>query len=249
MIELPKVKVKAKTQSPDILLLYGLPKTGKTTALAQLDDCLIIDLESGTNKVDALKVNANTPAELKEIVNTISEANEKNGGKPVYRYIAIDTATKLEEFAEEVAVGLYMKTPMGSKFTGGPLELKALEYGAGYGYIRQAYKMLMNSIRNLCDRLILIGHTKDKYVTKDDKEVTATEVDLSGKLSGIVTQKVCAIGYIYRKKNELHVSFKTDGEIISGNRSPHLSGKDIVLAESDSITYDVKAYWDKIFVD
>lgn len=249
MIQLPKEKVKAKSQSPDILLLYSLPKSGKTTAVAQLDDCLIIDLENGTNKVDALKVNANNPAELREVVEAIKKANEANGGKPVYRYIAIDTATKLEEFAEEVAVGLYKKTPMGAKFIGGPLELKALEYGAGYGYIRTAYKMLMNSIYDLCERLILIGHTKDKYVNKDDKEVTATEVDLSGKLSGIVTQKVCAIGYAYRKKNALHVSFKTDGEIVSGNRSPHLSGKDIVLAESNPETFEVTTYWDKIFVD
>tara|TARA_R110000850_G_scaffold34024_1_gene92251 strand:- start:48209 stop:48958 length:750 start_codon:yes stop_codon:yes gene_type:complete len=249
MIELPKTKVKASSMSPDILLLYSLPKSGKTTVVAQLDNCLIIDLEKGTNKVDALKVNANSLEELRAVVDSIEAANKANGGKPVYRYIAIDTATKLEEFAEDLGVILYKKTPMGAKFLGGPLELKALEYGAGYGYIRQAYKMLMNSVYELCERLILIGHTKDKYVTKDDKEVTATEVDLSGKLSGIVTQKVCAIGYAYRKKNELHVSFKGDGTTVSGNRSPHLSGKDIILAESDPNTFEVKTYWDKIFVD
>ncbi len=248
MIELPKTKVPAKTQSPDILLLYSLPKSGKTSAVAQLENCLIIDLENGTNKVDALKVNANNVDELREVITAISLAN-KEAGKFVYRYIAVDTATKLEEFAEELAVRLYKKTPMGAKFTGGPLELKALEYGAGYGYIRQGYKMLMNSINDLCERLILIGHTKDKYVTKDDKEVTGTEVDLSGKLAGIVTQKVCAIAYAYRKKNNLHVSFKTDGEILNGNRSKHLSGKDIVLSESNPETGEITAYWDRIYID
>lgn len=247
MIELPKEKVKAKTQSPDILLLYSLPKTGKTSVVAQLENCLIIDLENGTNQVDALKVNANTLTELREVVETIKKANEAKGDF-VYKYIALDTATKLEELAEELGVTLYQKTPMGAKFKGGALELKALEYGAGYGYIRQGYKILMNSIRELCERFILIGHTKDKYVIKDDKEVTATEIDLSGKLSGIVAQKVCAIGYAYRKKNNLHISFKTDGEILNGNRSKHLSGKDIILSESDD-KGEITAYWDRIYID
>lgn len=87
-----------------------------------------------------------------------------------------------------------------------------------------------------------------KYVIKDDKEVTATEIDLSGKLSGIVAQKVCAIGYAYRKKNNLHISFKTDGEILNGNRSKHLSGKDIILSESDD-KGEITAYWDRIYID
>jgi putative alpha-1,2-mannosidase len=107
----------------------------------------------------------------------------------------------------------------------------------------------MNSVSDLCERLILIGHTKDKYVTKDDKEVTGTEVDLSGKLAGIVTQKVCAIGYAYRKRNALHVSFKTDGNVLNGNRSKHLSGKDIVLSESDPETGEITSYWDRIYID
>ena len=248
MIELPIKKVKAKSQSPDIFLLYALPKTGKSSAVAQLENCLILDLENGTNKVDALKVNANNLKELREIVSSIEEANKAKGGF-VYKYIAIDTATKLEEFAEELAIILYKKTPFGLAFNGGPLELKALEYGAGYGYIRQAYKMLMNSINDLCERLILLGHTKDKYVTKNDKEVTGTEVDLSGKLAGIVTQKVCAIGYAYRKRNALHVSFKTDGEILNGNRSKHLSGKDIILSESNPETGEITAHWDRIYID
>lgn len=88
-----------------------------------------------------------------------------------------------------------------------------------------------------------------KYIQKDDKEVVAVEVDLSGKLSQIVTQNVDAIGYVYRKKNQLFVSFKTDGDIITGNRSKHLSGKDILLSESDLETGEITTYWDKIYID
>lgn len=131
MIELPKQKVPASSQSPDILLLYSLPKTGKSSVAALLEDNLMIDLEKGTNKIDALKIQANDLVELKEVIEALEAKKVELGGKAPYKYITIDTATKLEEIADELAVILYKKTPMGSKFLGGPLELKALEYGAG----------------------------------------------------------------------------------------------------------------------
>ena len=43
MSKLPKKKVKASRKSPKNMIIYGAPKIGKTTVLAQLDDCLIID--------------------------------------------------------------------------------------------------------------------------------------------------------------------------------------------------------------
>ena len=55
-MELPKKKVKASRKSPKNMIIYGPPKIGKTTVLSQLNDCLIIDLEDGSDMVDALKV-------------------------------------------------------------------------------------------------------------------------------------------------------------------------------------------------
>lgn len=44
MIELPKTKIPAETQDPKYLILFGLPKVGKTTVLASLENNLILDL-------------------------------------------------------------------------------------------------------------------------------------------------------------------------------------------------------------
>ena len=49
---LKKVKRKAISNNPKVMLLYGAPKVGKTTALSQLNDCLIIDTEQGAAMVD-----------------------------------------------------------------------------------------------------------------------------------------------------------------------------------------------------
>jgi hypothetical protein len=246
-IKLPTEIIKAETKSPTKLLIYSLPKSGKTSVAAKLPNSLIIDLEEGTKLVDSVHVRASNSAELREIVDALEEAKKTTGKKP-YKYIIVDTATKLEEFADEIAPKLFQQTAMGSKFKGDIVELKALPMGAGYKYVRDAYQLLLNAFVPVCDVLILLGHTKDKYVTKDDKEVTSTQVDLSGKLAQLVSQNVDAIGYAYRKKNQLYLSFKTDGEIASGNRAIHLSGKDILLSESDA-DGNITAYWDKIFID
>ena len=52
VMALKKVKRKAISENPKSLLLYGAPKVGKTTALSQLKDCLIIDTEGGANMVE-----------------------------------------------------------------------------------------------------------------------------------------------------------------------------------------------------
>lgn len=240
-MKLPDEKIKAISQNPDILLLYGLPKVGKTTSLANLENSLIIDFENGTNKVDAVKVNVDSLEDLSELIQEL----KKNKGK--YKYGIVDTATKLEELAGEYGISLYKKSSFGSKFNGDIEELKSLPMGSGYGYIRKAYKILMNSISECFDYLILCGHTKDKIIIKEDKEISSIEIDLTGKLAGIVSQKVDAIGYVYRKKNDLYISFKTDGEIHTGNRSKHLSGKDILISSSDGD--NIETYWEKIYID
>ena len=89
-IELPKTKVPAKSQDPKYLILFGLPKVGKTTVLSTLDNNLILDMEQGTTFIDALKVEIKTLADLKETIKLIKAA-----GKP-YKYITIDTITAVE---------------------------------------------------------------------------------------------------------------------------------------------------------
>ena len=109
-MELPTTKVKASRKSPKNMIIYGPPKIGKTTVLSQLDNCLILDLENGSDMVDALKIKVNN---LKELANVGREIIKQ--GKP-YKYIAIDTISKLEEWCEAEAKQMYKLTAMGKNF-------------------------------------------------------------------------------------------------------------------------------------
>lgn len=47
MIVLPTERKKAENYNPSLMVLFGKPKSGKSTLMAALDSNLIIDLENG----------------------------------------------------------------------------------------------------------------------------------------------------------------------------------------------------------
>lgn len=101
--------------------------------------------------------------------------------------------------------------------------------------------------KELCDEFILIGHVKDSITEKDGEEVTAKEIDLVGKLGKIVCGMADAVGYVYRKGNETHISFKGGmDDTIMEARAKHIAGKDIIIAIGDE-DGNLTTYWDRIY--
>lgn len=233
VMELPKKKVKASRKSPKNMIIYGPPKIGKTTVLSQLDDCLIIDLEEGSDMVDALKVKVTSLKELAEVGKAIVKE-----GKP-YKYVAIDTISKLEEWCEEDAKKLYMTTPMGKNFeTKNPgMSILSLPNGGGYLYLRMAYKKWIDRLNKLADHIILVGHLKDKMLEKKGKEVAVKDLDLTGKIKQITCANADAVGYIYREDEQTMISFNSLEDVTAGSRCDHLKGQTMPLE------------WSKIFID
>ena len=124
-IELPKEKTKIRTNNPKNLIIFGLPKVGKTTILAKLPKCLIIDLENGTDYVEAFSMKASNYGELFQIAQEL----KKNPGQ--FDFVALDTITALEDMVLPYANKLYRETPMGINFDPSANILK-LPNGAGY---------------------------------------------------------------------------------------------------------------------
>jgi hypothetical protein len=107
---------------------------------------------------------------------------------------------------------------------------------------------MIEMLQGVCDVLILSAHQKDKVESTDGKEVTRNDIDLTGKLKGIACKRADAIGYLYRKGNEVRINFKTTEEVTCGARPAHLRNVEIVITESDK-DGNIKANWDKIFID
>lgn len=252
---LPTEKIKAEIQSPEILVLYGPPKIGKTTLLATLDNFLILDLERGSKKIDALKVEIANLKELQEVGTEIVKA------KFPYKGIITDTVTELEEWCEWSGTEEYMQSTMGKAFNskqGSALprtewkSVLTLPNGAGYLWHRNAFKNWISKINKLATYKIHIAHVKDIFLEKDNEMVSSKDLDLVGKDKNILCANADAIGYLYRSPKsplELRVSFKNNNQDLVGSRCQHLRNQDFVIAVNNEDGSIKESFWNKIYID
>lgn len=65
---LPTKPTKSKLVNPSPLLVFGKPKIGKTTSIAALDNCLVINLEDKIQTADGMVMYVPTFADLKKSI-------------------------------------------------------------------------------------------------------------------------------------------------------------------------------------
>ena len=252
-IQIPLAKSKPRTTSPKNLIIFSKPKTGKTSAYAELPNNLILDFEDGTDYIEGMAVKIDTLADLKEVGKQIKEA-----GYP-YEYVTVDTITALEKITIPYAEQLYSNTLPGKnwfkKNPDGSLAADSgkakygnivnMPEGAGYKWLWEAHTKVIEFIKSFAPKMIQSGHIKDVNLEKTSNTFASMELDLSGKLKRIVTSTSDAIGYLYRKGNQNILSFKTTDEVACGARPEHLSNQEIVLSEK--IDGKLMTYWDRVY--
>lgn len=276
---LPTSKTPAIRNNPKRLVFFGKPKIGKTTLLSQLPGCLILDLENGTDHLEALKLKVvglmppanENPAMTKarkeakipkyyltEVSDLIQDHRKANKGEYPYQYIAIDTITELEEWCVDHATTMYMNSIQGKGFNRdmmGQLLPKdkqetvlSLPNGAGYRWLRDSFTYWLSYIDKMAPNIILVGHVREKSVTKEGKEVNVNDLDLTGKISSITAAASDAIAFIYRSGNKTYLNFAAK-DVVCGSRCAHLKGKDILIMEEDPKTQKIQDYWKEIYID
>ena len=205
-----KEKRKAISINPQLLLLYGAPKVGKSTMLSKLDDCLIIDTERGANMLEGYIESINNRDELLEILIQLKESKDIK-----YKYIALDTIDKIAEWAEQrVCEEESVRS------------LSDLAFGKGYGLTREKVSKTIEAFLSVTEHLIIVGHRKPAYaVTEGNPIVIPESLDMTGKLKNIIMSRCDAIGYVFREEEKLKVSFQANEAIEAGSRCEHLKGK------------------------
>lgn len=236
MLTLPTTKSSAVRKNPRYLLIYGPPKVGKSTILSQLEGNLILDLEEGTDYLEALKLKIKNIAEYQQVCEQICSQQPRP-----YKYVSIDTIDKLEEWAEELATINYKSSNVGKNYTG--KSVLNLPNGAGYLWLRNAFQDLVQQAYPLASNVIFVGHVRDKLLEAQGREVSTKDLDLTGKIRTIMCSIVDAIGYIARdKEGNLGVNFKTSETIACGSRCQHLMGQAFWFEGNN---FD----WSKIYID
>lgn len=82
---------------------------------------------------------------------------------------------------------MYKSQPQGKNWNG--TDVRLLPQGSGYQYIRLAVRKIIDMFRDLSDYSILIGHTKDKLISKNGEDITEMSLDLVGKLGDVYVEK------------------------------------------------------------
>jgi hypothetical protein len=257
MIILPKERRKVLSKTPKSLLIYSMPKTGKTTIVAQLENSLILECEpGGADFVEGNILDIKNPIELSEAIKAIKDANYP------YDYLIVDTLTKLDEWSEIVGTYNYMEKPQGQRLNregevkGAKMITHAdprfttvheLPNGNGYQYSRNQMIDWYEKLAMSAPHVIFLAHVKDKYLenARTGEVVESIEINLTGKVKSILASRVDAVGFLYRKENKAILNFKNENNIICGGRCPHLDDEIVISEKMEDGT--IKTHWNEIF--
>lgn len=257
LIVLPS-KPKAAEKNCDSLIFFGKHKVGKTTALSMLENCLIIDTEKGTTNIEALTIQA--PMDKGPVGKMIwlNKLVDKLVEECPYDYVALDTATEVNDWSEWSGTYKYMNSPQGKSFNrikddegkaikGGPflepddpeyMSVHTLADGYGYRWSRDEFLKVVDKMLKIPAKcVIFVCHVEDKYIAQADKgEAVTKQLALTGALRNILPRRVGGIGYVYNDKGTIKINFTGSEEKVGGVRAEHLRGYNDVLD------------WKKIFI-
>lgn len=253
-MKLPKEVTKAERTNCENMVIFGLPKSGKTTACVGLENHLLIDYENGSKFVDGVKISPpeglGPVARFKWLEDLAAKIREE--GRP-YDYVIIDTLSEIDEDAEWCGTYRYMNSTQGAGFNRkngkGSEKLKpddpnyesvhTLANGFGYAWSRaESLRMyeILSGLGKVCT--IFVCHVADKYlaIKSSNTEVATRTLSLTGKVKDIISRKCDAIGYVYNEEGKLMISFKGNEDKIGGIRAKHIAG------------YEGELDWNKIFI-
>jgi phage nucleotide-binding protein len=201
---LPTKKSEILTELKDYLvLLYGLPKTGKTTLAAQFDEPLFLELEPGTK---SLSVYRQPVKKWKMFTETVEELDKE---KNRFKTVVIDTFAKLHDLCQEaVCKELGVEHPADAP------------YGKGFNMVDQEFNRWMNRISLTGRGVILICHEDSKDVEQRDGSVKNMVVPKASKQArDYINRCVDLVAYYhYGKDGQRYIRIQGNDEIMAGNR-------------------------------
>lgn len=231
-------------------------KCGKTSNCLQIPDSLMINVEESAEyyggqylnvKELCRKHNKGPVTVMNNILESIRNKNKEVKGY-AYRRIVIDQLTDLEEIALRAATHAYKQTPQGKDYMG--TDVTELDFGKGYGLLREAMDSFINPFKELCETLVLLGHPKTSYVNRGGESLQVTDLNVTGKLAKSIPGGTDANAVMYRDESGLRniLSFVNRGnDNLTGSRVERLANKEFVISEV--IDGKLITHWDQIFIN
>lgn len=255
---IPKI-TEPETNWPFSLGIFGVPKIGKTTVVADLtvnflpgeSVIMCLDEQNPYKQVKSSYVEFDKLSKAHEWLNQIIKSGEK------IKMLIVDHMTKVDEWSEMYATVKYMHSVQGKKFNRDPngkvlpvedwQTVWDIGQGHGYRFSRQAVMEFKAKCHEAAEHVIFLGHLKDKEITNVEGQTLRIEkkLALTGKLSSMFPAYINGIAHMYADGNQRFLDFEASKKSVLGATLKHLNGQ-ILISESNE-EGEVTVYWDKIF--
>ena len=199
------------------LLLYGKPKTGKTTMASRFPKNLLVAFEKGYNAIDGIKaIDVNKWSEFRQVLRQL----EKPEAQEMYDTITIDTTTIAYEMCEQFVCS-----------QNGVQSIRDIPWGQGWTLVKKEFESCLRKITMLGYGLVLISHIETrKEKTADDSEIEILAPSMPKRCYEVVNQIVDIIGYIATEWDDEGNSHRwlytrQTPTVMAGSRFPYLAPK------------------------
>ena len=202
------------------ILIYGKPKTGKTTLASKFPKNLLLAFEKGYNAIDNIYVqDINSWSEFKQALRQLKRPEVQE----LYHTITIDTTTIAYEMCEQYICA-----------QNGVQSISEIPWGGGYAATKKEFESCLRQITMMGYGLVLISHIETrKEKTADDSEIEILAPSMPKRCYEVVNQIVDIIGYIATEWDETgesqrYLYTRQTPTVMAGSRFKYLAPK-IVL--------------------
>ena len=201
------------------LLIYGQPKTGKSTFGSQLPRALFMNFEQGTNALAGIKSQPILRwTDAKKVLTQL----RKPQAKEIFDTIVVDTASIAWQLCEKY---ICQRENVDS--------IRDVPWGQGWGMLKQEFSEFWREITLLGFGILFIAHSKDKPTemrNEDGEAITAVCPDLPNQCYTIINSIVDIIGYLQVQMNpdgtsERFLYTRSTPTIFAGSRYQYLAPK------------------------
>lgn len=201
------------------LLIYGQPKTGKSTFGSQLPRSLFMNFEQGTNALAGIRsVPILRWTDAKKVLTQL----RKPQAKEMYDSIVVDTASIAWQLCERY---ICSRENVDS--------IRDVPWGQGWNMLKTEFSEFWREITLLGFGILFIAHSKDKPTemqNEDGEAITAVCPDLPNQCYAIINSIVDIIGYLQVQMNpdgtsERYLYTRSTPYVFAGSRYQYLAPK------------------------
>lgn len=216
------------------VLLYGKPKSGKTTAACSFPNSLLIAFERGYNAIGGVKaVDVTKWSDFKQVLRQL----EKPEAQEMYETIIIDTISIAWDYCEQFICA-----------QNSVQNIADISWGAGYTAAKKEFEGALRKITMLGYGIVLIAHESTRIEkTASGSEVEVISPEMPKRAAEICNGVVDIIGFIGGEYDEnknytRYLYTRETPTLFAGSRFKYLAPKikfgyqELVEAISEAIT-------------